>query len=224
MRAQRHHRHDPHRRVPAGASILSVTIDAGLLAPEVGPVLLAIGHTDRSAIDAVQRQPAPTVAIRARIGPLGSGALVQPFHRVRAQPCARLTDRARGDGTTAVGAWHREIKLPHHLGNRPIAEQCHPDDEPHDLVRREPTLAQRRGPGRRKRFFDPRRVEMTLKRRVETRRQRGCVGQRFRETHVEIAQDRSRMILRPDRNQTSGRLPGFRSNLRCLPLTDRHCG
>src|SRR6185436_8524131 len=64
--------------------------------------------------------------------------------------------------------------------------------------------------GRRKRFLDPRRVEMTLKRRVDTRRQRGRVRQRFRETHVEIAQDPSRMILRTDRKpdlRTAARIP-----------------
>jgi hypothetical protein len=53
-------------------------------------------------------------------------------------------------------------------------------------------------------------------------RQRGRVRQRFGKTYVEIAHDRSTMILPTDENQAFRHVPEFRSNLRNLALTDRH--
>ena len=223
VRAQRHHRHDLHQRVAADPAVLAIAVGTRRLASEVRAILLAVGHANRRAIDAVQRQPAPSIPICTGIGPLRRRALVQPLHRVGAQPCTCLADGARRHSSPAIPARHREVKLPNHLGDGPVTEQGHPDDEPYHLLRRQPSLAYRRRAGRRKRLFDPQRIEMPSKGRVDTRSQRGRVRQRFRETHVEIAHDRRRMILRTGRNQVSGHLPEFRSNLRNLALTDRHC-
>jgi hypothetical protein len=70
MRPQRHHRHELHQWVPAEAAVLPITVDIRRLAPEARAILVAVGHANRCAIDAVQGQPAPPITIRTGIGPL----------------------------------------------------------------------------------------------------------------------------------------------------------
>jgi hypothetical protein len=51
------------QRVSAGPAVVAITVGTRRLAPEVRAILLAVGRANRRAIDAVQRQPAPPIAI-----------------------------------------------------------------------------------------------------------------------------------------------------------------
>ena len=48
-----------------------------------------------------------------------------------------------------------QVQAVDYLLDPSIAEQGHADDEPHDLLRRQPPLAYRRGTGRVERLLDP---------------------------------------------------------------------
>jgi hypothetical protein len=154
------------------------------------------------------------VLASAGVCPRRSRALEQPAQRLIAEPLACLNDRAwRHPNATA--ARQREVKCRHQVAHRQIAEQTHADDEPHDLLGRQSPSPNGRGAGRGERLIDPLGIEARdkLRQQVCTQRLDDAGGGAW---HARI------LIVRIFRNKASGQQPEFRSNVRGLPLTDRH--
>src|SRR5262249_56411872 len=68
-------------------------------------------------------------------------------------------DGGRADGAASRAGRQDEVEMAHDFADRAVAQQRHPDDEPHDVLRGQLASADRRGARRLQRLRDPRRVQ-----------------------------------------------------------------
>src|SRR5437763_5219616 len=102
MRAERHEYDEPRQWIPAHALVATTLMSSGILTAKVVSVLDAVSHTQRSAVDAIQRESSPAIGVCASMCPLLGRAQEQPLHRLCSESCSRLCQRTRSDGTRAI--------------------------------------------------------------------------------------------------------------------------
>ena len=103
-------------------------------------VVLRVGDPQHGAIDPEHCQPAPPVLVGRDRCP-GRGRLCeQDRQRLGAQPVAGLHHGPAADGAAAPGGRgirQDQIEVADDFLNRPLAQQPHPDDDPHDVLGRQ---------------------------------------------------------------------------------------
>ena len=130
--AQCQQHHQAQLRIARGPAV------AGARAAEGRAVRGRVRHAERGAIHPVHRQPAPPRGRGGRGGPHGGGTGEQRGKRGRPEPRAGPHDGPRRHRPAdAAGPREHQIEMPDHLRDGAIAKQRHPDDEPHDVLRRQ---------------------------------------------------------------------------------------
>jgi hypothetical protein len=124
VRMQRHQNNHPDQRVAADAA------GTGWAAEEV-PVLVAVCHAQRAAIDTVEGKAAPAIAVGHLGRPSRPGTREQPLHRIWPEPGAGLRQCTRRDRAIAVAVRQRQLQLPRDLVDRHVAQHRHTQHQPH---------------------------------------------------------------------------------------------
>jgi len=136
---------------------------AAAAGPTEGRLVLGrVRDPQRGAIDPVDRQAAPAVGLGRRPCPAGRRLLEQRRQGRHPEPIAGLHHGAAG-GARAAGrgspAREHQIEVMHPLLDRAVAEQGHPDHDPHDLLGRELAAPHGRRAGRGEGGLDPLQIQ-----------------------------------------------------------------
>ena len=179
--ACRHQRDQPYGRIGAAAARRRSVLPA-----KGCPILARVGHSERAAIDGVDRQPAPPVGIVLRLAPHRRRHSKQMLQRRRADARPSLRDRTPRHAA-AVLHWHRQVEPRHDALDRVVAQERHADDQPHNLLGWQAAPAQGRRARRQKRLLDPCRREVLAKARQLVRyKYLGDQSQFFVELHGDL--------------------------------------